>query len=508
MTQFRRPTAGDPGIDASQSKEPETSDPGIKTSQLREPAGSDPKTPAQHYGGPIMGGSGMPPQQFGGQATGGPGAPPQQFNVPMPGMSSQQFNGSTPGGPVMPPQQFNGSVPGGPGTPSQQFSRPPMMNNRMTDTPPPSPMVNGGSGIHPSGSYAYRPPSNTVSVFGRQRSRTVVILSAVCVAAVVFAGFFLAYRYLKTPSVALYQAKAQDVNRSVGGSGIIYPQQQLVISFPLVERVTSVTVKPGDVVKPDQQLVQLDLTQLDATIKEASDNVAAAQTYLNSVAGTVQAPAAQAQLDRANASYNSLVAQRNSPTLHNGALVSPLQGVVTEVDVNPGEVAAANAPLVILQVQSTVVARVQIPLAYVNQVYPNQAAVVTPSALPNLNLDGKVISVIPQASQNADTFEVWISLPNDKKELLPGMSTFARLQEPLHAIVIPRLAVLNPDQNSAVFVVRDGHAYEKQVQIGGYVGNNVIIEGGISDGDTVAVTGIDALQDGQAVKVISVEQPH
>ena len=503
MTQFRRPKAGDPGIDASQSKELETSDPGIEAPQFQERVASDFKTPVQQYGGPIMGG--MPPQQFGGPTTGG--TPSQQFNVPMPGMAPQQYNGPVPGGAGAPPQQYNGPMPGGPGMPPQQFSRPPMMNNRMTDTPPPSPMING-SGVHPSGAYAYRPPSNTVSVFGHRYSRMVVILSAVCIAAVVFAGFFLAYRYFKTPSVALYQAKAQDVNRSVGGSGIIYPQQQLVISFPLVERVTSVSVKPGDVVKPDQPLVQLDLTQLDATVKEASDNVAAAQTYLNSVAGTVQAPAAQAQLDRANASYNSLIAQRNSPTLHNGSLVSPLQGVVTTVNVNPGEVAAANAPLVTLQVQSTVVARVQIPLAYVNQVYPNQAAVVTPSALPNLNLDGKVISVIPQASQNADTFEVWISLPNDKKELLPGMSTFARLQEPLHAIIIPRLAVLNPDQNSAVFVVRDGKAYEKQVQIGGYVGNNVIIEGGISDGDTVAVTGVDVLQNGQAVKVISVEQPH
>lgn len=508
MNQFRRPTAGDPGIDVSQSKESATSDPGIKTPQFRELAADDPKTPAQQYGGPIMGGSGMPPQQFGGPTTGGPGAPSQQFNVPMPGTPPQQFNGPVPGGPGMPPQQYNGPVQGGPGMPPQQFSRPPMMNNRMTDTPPPSPMVNG-SGIHPANAYSYQPPpSNTVSALRRPRNRAVVILSAVCVAAVVFAGLFLAYNSLKTPSVSLYQAKAEAVNRSVGGSGIIYPQSQLVISFPLVERVTSVSVKPGDVVKPDQQLVQLDLTQLDATIKQASDNVAAAQTYLNSVAGTVQAPAAQSQLDRANASYNSLIAQRNSPTLHNGALVSPLDGVVTEVNVNPGEVAAANAPLITLQVQSTVVARVQIPLAYVNQVYPNQAAVVTPSALPNLNLNGKVISVIPQASQNADTFEVWISLPNDKKELLPGMSTFARLQEPLHAIVIPRLAVLNPDQNSAVFVVKDGRAYEKQVQIGGYVGNNVIIEGGISDGDTVAVTGIDTLRNGQAVKVISVEQPH
>jgi len=504
MTQFRRPTAGDPGIDTSQSKKLETDSAGFETPQFRKLAVSDSEIPAQEYGELIIGGSGMPPQQFNGPMPGGSNMPSQQFNGPMPGGPPQQFSGPAGVGPGMPPQNFTGPMPGG--TPSQQLGRPPMTNNRMTDTPPPSPMVNRGGG-QPMNNYAYRPASNPVSMAGQPRNRTMIILAGVCIAAVVFAGLFFLYNSLKTPSVVLYQAKQQKVNRSVGGSGVIYPVSQLAISFPNAVRVSAVNVKPGDAVKNQQQLVTLDLSQLDATIAQAQANVTATQNLANAQAGTAAGATAQERAAEANNAYQALLAERNSPILHNGSLVAPYDAVVTQVNINPGEVAAANSAMVTLQVQSTVIDRVQIPLVYAKEIYPSQTAVVTPSAFPNLNLEGKVISVIPQASQNSDTFEVWISLPNADQKLLPGMSTFARLQESLNAIVIPRLAVLNPDQNSAVFVISNSRAVEKRVQIDGYVGNNVIIDpGSINDGDTVAVTGVDTLHDGQTVRVTSVQQ--
>ncbi len=520
MTQFRRLMAGDPGIDASESEKPKTSDPGFEISEFRELETNNPEMPAQQDGGLTMGGPGMPPQKFNGPMPGGPGMPSQKYTGPMmppggPNTPLQQFNG-----PMMPggsggsntPQQFNGPMmPGGPNMPSQQFGRPPL-NNRMTDTPPPAPVMNGGGG-QPPNNYPYGSSSNFSPTRERPRNRSMVILAGVCIAAVVFAGLFFAYNNLKTPSVTLYQAKQQTVNRSVGGSGVIYPITQLAISFPNVARVSDVVVKPGDTVKKNDKLITIDLTQLDTTINQAQANVTATQTLANSLAGTAQGPAAQERATEANNAYQALIAEKNSPILQNGSLVAPYDAVVTQVNINPGEVAAANAPLVTLQVQSTVIARVQIPLAYARDVTVNQAAVVTPSAFPDINLTGKVISVIPQASQNSDTFEVWISLPNDnlknnQQKLLPGMSTFARLQAPVTAIVIPRLAVLNPDQNSAVFVVRNSHAYEKPVQIVGYVDNNVILQsGGVADGDEVVLTGVDTLHDGQAVKVTSVEQP-
>ncbi len=340
--------------------------------------------------------------------------------------------------------------------------------------------------------------------------RPAVIVSALCLVVLLIGGFFAWLRLNQAPlNVTLYQVHPQNVDRYIGGSGTIFPQQQLNIAYPAVERVISVYVQPGDQVSPNQPLIQLDLSQLNAQIKQASENVSAAQNYLNSVALENQLVVDQAQraYDMAIATYNSLVAQSSSPTLHNGTLVSPVKGVITQVDISAGDVVGANRSLMTLVVESTVIARVQIPLANINQVYVGQLALVTPSALPSLNIQGKVSTVIPQASANGDTFEVWVNITNMNNTLLPGMDTFVRLAEPIHAIVVPRLAVLNPDQGPTVYVVRRGHAYLQPIQIGGYTDDFIIVDAGLSAGDTVVLSGVDALQNGRAVHIVSIEHP-
>ncbi len=337
-----------------------------------------------------------------------------------------------------------------------------------------------------------------------------VAVSALCLAVLLAAGFFAWLRLTQAAlDVTLYQVHPENVDRYIGGSGTIFPQQQLNIAYPAVERVIAVYVQPGDQVSPNQPLIQLDLSQLNAQIKQASENVAAAQNYLNSVTLDNQLVVDQAQraYDMAVATYNSLVAQSASPTFHGGTLVSPFKGVVTQVNISPGDVVGPNRSLMTLVVESTVIARVQIPLANINQVYVGQSALVTPSALPDLNIQGKVSSVIPQASADGDTFEVWVNITNMNNTLLPGMNTFVRLAEPIHAIVVPRLAVLNPDQGPTVYVVRQGHAYLQLIQIGGYTDDFIIVDAGLSAGDTVVLSGVDALQNGRAVHVISTERP-
>lgn len=345
--------------------------------------------------------------------------------------------------------------------------------------------------------------------FGRWYMRPSVLIPLLGVFLFLVGGT-LAWLYFgqRAQDVTVYQTRVSAVERYIGGSGSIYPLQELNISYPAVERVLSVYVKPGDEVSPNQSLVQLDVTQLNAQVKQAADDVAAAQNYLHSVYGSNSLTVDQAQrsYDMAVARYNSLVAQASSPTLHHGMLVSPLKGVVTHVNIDPGEVAAANAPLITLVVESTVVAHVQIPLSNMNQVYVGQSAMITPSVLPNVNLRGTVSTIIPQATSGGDTFEIWVNIENTKKELLPGMNTFVRLLEPVHAIVVPRLAVLNPDQGATVFVVRQGHAYLRHIQIGGYADDSIIVDAGLSAGDLVVLTGADTLQDGQAVHVLATEK--
>jgi len=324
-----------------------------------------------------------------------------------------------------------------------------------------------------------------------------------------FAIAFFAWLSARAADVILYQVSAQNATRYISGGGMVYPRQQLSLSYPLPEKVVAVFVKAGDQVSPNQSLLKLDPTQLDAQIKQLSDDVAAAQAYLASVStsGTASTIAlAQQQYSLAKSKYNAFVAGSSSLLLHDGNLTSPMHGVVTKVNIDPGEVFAANTPLLTIMDESTVIVHVKIPLANLSQVHTGMQAIATPSALPDLNFKGTVSAIIPQADPQTDTFEVWVSIENSSKTLLPGMSAFVRIQSSSHAFVVPRPGILSPDKEAVAFVVRDQHAYVQHVHVAGQVGDELLVDAGLARGDNIVLVGQYQLRDGQAVHIQSVEK--
>jgi RND family efflux transporter MFP subunit len=312
-----------------------------------------------------------------------------------------------------------------------------------------------------------------------------------------------------TPDVTLYQVGSQNVNQDIGGGGIVFPRQQLDISYPTSELVKAVLVKAGDSVVARQSLIQLDASQLNIQIQQAANDMAAAQATLTTAQATgniSQIAQAQQSYTLAKDRYNALVAQAQSPTLNNGNLISPMSGVVTAVNVNPGAVITANVPLITIMDESIEIVHAKIPLSNLGQVHLGQQATVTPSALPGLTEVGTVSSIIPQADPQTDTFEVWVSVTNTNHLLLPGMSAFVHIQSAGKALVVPRLAVLNPDSKAVVFVVQDQRAHLQPVQVVGRTADAIFIGQGIKAGDKVVLVGINGLQDNQPVRVSGVEQ--
>ncbi len=94
---------------------------------------------------------------------------------------------------------------------------------------------------------------------------------------------------------------------------------------------------------------------------------------------------------------------------------------------------------------------------------------------------------------------------NPQQILLPGMNAFVHIHNAGKALGVPRLAVLNPERESIVFVVRNQHAYIQKVQIVARSVDTIFIDGGISAGDRVVLVGADDLQNGQEISVNGVE---
>ncbi|MBV9229109.1 MAG: efflux RND transporter periplasmic adaptor subunit [Chloroflexi bacterium] len=322
----------------------------------------------------------------------------------------------------------------------------------------------------------------------------------------------------KTPDVTVYSVGNQNGPQDISGGGLIYPKTQSTISYPVAERVINVMVKPGDQVTAKQPLIQLDPAQLNAQVQQAQGAVEAAQANYNTIlaSGTATNIAnAQQQLANAKNVLAVLQSQVNSPFISNGNLLATQSGVVTQVSVNPGDVFNADTPLIIIMDETTLYVHAKIPLANLGMVKLNEPAVVTASALPGVNIQGTVSSIIPQADPQTDTFEVWVQFDNTKTKLnfVPGMSAFVHIQSPnsnkTSNVQIPRAAVINSDDadsQSFVFVVKDDQrAHLQRVEVVGRSEQTVYVDSGVNKGDKVVLVGQDKLEDGQPVRVKQTE---
>jgi membrane fusion protein (multidrug efflux system) len=350
-----------------------------------------------------------------------------------------------------------------------------------------------------------------------QWKRPQILISLLLCLLIVFSASAYTFQRLQAknslPNVELFRVgNVQPVTLSIGGGGIASPLQSINILYPLSERVVAVMVKAGDHVAANQPLIQLDSSLLNADLNQAANDMSAAQNYLNSVSITgnaVTIAQAQQAYDMAKNRYNALLTQSSSPLLHGDKLVSPINGVVTQVNINPGEMFQASNSLLTIIDASTVVVHAKLPLSYLNMVHIGQAASVTPSALPNLHLNGTISTIIPLADSQTDTFEVWVSIPNKNMPtstaLLPGMSAFIRIQSPATALVVPRLAVLNADGDAIVYVVHNQVAHLQHVQVIGRSVENIFISGGLSPATQIVLVGLDELQDNQKVHITRIE---
>lgn len=338
-----------------------------------------------------------------------------------------------------------------------------------------------------------------------RKSRGGVFVGILLVAMIVLGSGFFAMKlgvFKGPPEVGAYRVAAkQSVNLFSGGGGIVYPRQQWSVSFANSQRALDVYVSAGNQVKRGQPLMRIDASQLNAQLTQASNDVAVKKQYLDTVTAqgnpaTIAAATQDYQLALNN--YNALSASA-SP---DGKILSPMAGVVTDVNVFPNQVSPANTSLITVMDQSSVVVHAKIPLTNLGQVRVGLPATVTPSATPGVTFQGTVTAVVPVSDPQTDTFEAQITVKNPQQTILPGMSAFVNIQGKVQGYVIPRAAVLN---DNTIFLITDEHAYMQKVNVVGRTVDKYVIDTGVAPGQTIVVVGMDQLHDGQQVKVSSVQ---
>ena len=209
---------------------------------------------------------------------------------------------------------------------------------------------------------------------------------------------------------------------------------------------------------------------------------------------------AAGQLTSAEGKYKGAQAQ-----LSYSEIRSPIDGVVTDRPVWPGETPPSGVPLLTIMDTSVVVARAHIPQEQAALLKPGDRGTIT--AADAAPVSGKVIIVSPALDPGSTTVQVWVEADNKSGALRPGstvqLKIVARTIE--HALVIPKQALLkSPEGTPAVMVVDDqGKAHKRDVMTGIDTGDLIQITKGLQPGEIVVTTGAYGLPDGTQVKTAS-----
>ena len=249
---------------------------------------------------------------------------------------------------------------------------------------------------------------------------------------------------------------------------------------------------------PRRQLDEAQVTY--AVAKSQFENAEKHLAALQNVGKGEQIKTAAAQVETAKSHLQSAEAQ-----LAYAEIRSPLDGVISDRPLYPGDVASPGTPLLTVMDISRVVARVNVPQDQVGFVKLGQPATIT-AAGGGAEIRGQVIVVSPAADPGTTTVQVWVEAANPGEKLKPGTPVRAAILTASipDSTVVPVAALLAGAEGGTVVMTVDAGlvAHERKVEVGVREAEIVQILSGAAPGEQVVVVGGVGVQDKGKVRIV------
>ncbi len=311
-------------------------------------------------------------------------------------------------------------------------------------------------------------------------------------------------------SVKIETVKTEDISLDFVSNGNFEPTQELTFSAEKSGKVIRVLAKEGDVVREGQVLaiVRSDVINVNAQTAEAAyQNAQTDYTRFENAyktGGVTKQQLDQSRLAMINAQSNLKQAKIN---VGDTEIKSPISGVINKKMIEVGSILAGMPPTNMFEIVN--ISKLKLKVA-VNE---NQVAglklgniiKVTSNVYPDKVFNGKITFIAPKADATLNfpiEIEITNNASNDLRAGMYGTALFASTQQKQNLMIVPRNAFVGSVSSNQVFVIESGIAKLKTVTAGRIFGDKVEILNGLSNGETVIVTGQINLQDGSKVEVI------
>jgi RND family efflux transporter MFP subunit len=359
--------------------------------------------------------------------------------------------------------------------------------------------------------------------------------------------------------VSVAPVVAREVRRVVHSVGTLFPYDETVISSEIDGRVTEVKADLGDSVPAGAVLIRVSdeeqrylVAQTEAQLRMAmervglkdekermtdvrsSSEVRRAQADLfdaeqrydrvrklvdEGIGSRSDLDQAEARFKAAQAAYDQSINQARNllqeierykaaldlqrKKLRDTTVYAPFGGSVKERQVTPGQFVRVNTPLFTLVKTDPLRLRIEVPERMAPWIKNGQVADVFVEAFENRKFLGKVWRISPTVDQSKRTFIVEALVDNPRNELKPG--SYARASLPTEKSetvnLVPTKAVAYVFGSNKAYVVKGDSVESRDVKLGDRFEENVEVLDGVVEGEQIAVTQLNLLDNGTRVTV-------
>lgn len=311
------------------------------------------------------------------------------------------------------------------------------------------------------------------------------------------------------PEVETLRVLPEPARRVTTAVGTLEPVARVLVAAQEEGVVTAVTLREGDRVRAGQVVVELDDRQVRAELTQAEASLEEARSRWRRVE-TLRGEGVMAEQDVDAARAADRIAEARLEALRTRLsftrIQAPVSGVVTARHVEVGDLASPRAPLLELATGNGLLLRVPVSELEVVRLAEGDRADITVDALPELRLHGQIARIYPAADSSSRQVTVELAIADAPANVRLGFLARAHLVlETIPAgLLVPEDAVLRgAEAASFVWLVRDGVATIRPVEVGLRIDGRALIASGLAAGDEVVVRGMARLRDGEPVVVAS-----
>ena len=266
--------------------------------------------------------------------------------------------------------------------------------------------------------------------------------------------------------------------------------------------------KTADVQKADADLVQA--TQAYERASELFKRTLISQQALDDAKAALQSARATYDVALQNAKNLRAGIQASQATmklaarqLRDTTIRAPFDGYIEKRLVNLGELVRAQMPVMAIVRLDPMKVVAEIPEKMTPWITDGRPVELRVDAYPGRTFAGKVTRISPAVNTATRAFPFEAVVPNGDAALKPG--TFARVHVEIgkidQVLTLPAAAIQYRYGVNRVFVVAGDTLAVRELTLGERLGDRVEIMSGVKEGERVAVTDVDTLNEGLRVSI-------